>query len=173
MQWHFWTGKGRELGSTAQGAVRFGVEETRWAQCSLSTHLECFCLFLTEDTFRRVTAPSMNAFTPTRQAKESLYISKLLVSKSPIGFKIHLLFFWELPSWKKRLSSWLLKSNLNRYKCLKALQNGFQFFITHLHEHIFSLMVTVMGLKRNVEPSKAETLKDTNHIQESNLDFLS
>ena len=30
-----------------------------------------------------------------------------------------------------------------------------------------------LGLKRNVEPSEAETLTDTNHIQESNLDFLS
>lgn len=39
----------------------------------------------------------------------------------------------------------LLKPNFSCYKCLKGLQNGFQFFITHLGEHGSFSMVTMKG----------------------------
>ena len=33
-------------------------------------------------------------------------------------------------------------------------------------------MVTVMSWKRNIEPGKAETPRDTSYVQESKLEFL-
>ena len=93
-------------------------------------------MLLAKGTFSRLAVLWVTALIYESYTKESFHFWSHSCQKGKLGPTS------TCPDQRKEGAVRLFKLNFNCYKCLKGLQNGFQFFITHLGEHVSSSMVT-------------------------------